>query len=227
MAYGRYRRRRNFRRRGRRYTRRPASTMSKINTAFSYAKAAYTGFRYIRGLVNSEMFHTDLALTLGSAQNNIHHITGLAQGDGVSGRTGNSILAKTYSMNGYMYIAPTQTTNTRVMLALVLDKQQVEDTTPNIGSIFVDPVDPSTLLNSSNLGRFSILWRKQYTLDAITAGTPAKQVKCFKRLGFHVRYNGTTNTDIQRNGLYLVMITSEPTLYPTIKMNVRFSYHDN
>lgn len=199
----------------------------KKYSARGLAIKALKNASYLRGLVNSEMFHKDAQYTLGSAQNKIYHLTTLTQGDGPSGRTGNSILLKSFSANGYIYINASQTTNTRVMLALVFDKQQVEDTYPTVANIFASDVTPNTLLNSSNLGRFSVIWRKQYTLSANAAGSNVKQIKLFKRFQTHVRYNGSAETDIHKNGLYLVMITSEATLYPTINFETRVSYHDN
>nr|WPR18743.1 MAG: hypothetical protein [Chemarfal virus 96] len=215
------------RRKGLRRRRRTQWYNKKYSTA-QIARAAWKATKYIRGLVNSEMYHKDAQYTLGNSQSTIWHLTTLAQGDGPSNRTGNSILLKRFTANGYMYVNPSATTNTRVMLALIQDKQQVEDAYPSLSNIFASSVTPNTLLNSSNLGRFSILWRKQYTLGGnATGGANAKQIKIYKRFQTHVRYNGTAETDIHKNGLYLVMITSEPTNFPTINFETRLSYHDN
>ena len=212
---------RRFRRR-----RRIAWYNKKYSTA-QIARAAWRSAKYIRGLVNSEMFHLDNAITLGNAQNAIELIPKVAIGDTVASRTGNSILAKAFSANGYMYINSSQTTNTRVMLAIIMDKQQVSDTIPSLSDIFVDPLNPSSLLNRDNLGRFTVMWRKQYTLSSNTAGNNSKQVKIYKRFQHHVRYNGSAITDIQRGGMYFCIITSEPSMYPTVTFQSRFSYHDN
>lgn len=198
----------------------------KYSTA-QIARAAWRSAKYIRGLVNSEMFHVDQACSLGSNQSAIFHLTGIAQGDTTAGRTGNSILLKSLAQNGFMYINASQTTNTRVMLALVVDTQQVSDTTPTIIDIFESGTDPHTLLKVQNLGRFKVLSRKQYTLDSNAAGNNAKSIKRFTKFNFHVRYNGTGSGDIQKNGVYLVMITSESSLYPSITINTRINYHDN
>lgn len=195
--------------------------------ALAFAKTALHGLKVIRGLVNSEMFHVDQTCQLGSNQSTIFNLTGIGQNDSVSGRTGNSILAKSLVMNGYMYVNPSVTTNSRVMIALILDTQQVSDTTPAITDIFTSSGSPHTLLNINNAGRFKVLMRKQYTLDSNSAGQNAKQFKFFKRFGFHVRYNGTSSSDLQKNGIYLVIITSEPTNYPTVELITRFNYHDN
>jgi len=217
---------RRFRQRRFNRRRRTAWYNKKYSTA-QIARAAWRSAKYIRGLVNSEMFHYDKTLSLGSSQNLIASVVDLEQGDGVNRRTGNSILAKSLTMNGHMYINSSQTTNTRVMIALVQDKQQVADTAPGISDIFTSSTDPHTLINVNTAGRFKILMRRQYTLDSNAAGNNARSLKFFHRLNFHVRYNGTTYADLQKNGLYLVIITSESSMYPTVNLNARLNYHDN
>jgi hypothetical protein len=215
-------RRRNFRRRGRR----TAWYDKKYSTA-QIARAAFRSAQYIRGLVNSEMFHLDDTHTLGSAQSSITPLCNITQGDSVSGRTGNSILLKSIAFSGDMYIHANVTTNTRVMLALVCDKQQVSDSSPSLANIFTSDVNPHTFLNVNNLGRFTIVWRKQYTLSPNASGNNARTIKIFTKINKHVRYNGTSGNDIQKNGYYLCMVTTESTNYPTIQLSSRVNYHDN
>lgn len=214
----------------RRNRRRRSSTpwYKRRYNAMQLAAKAAKGVWYLKGLVNSEMFHYDATLALGSQQSAIYHISPILQGDGPSNRTGNSILAKSFAMNGYMQVHPSVTSNTRVMLALVLDTQQISDSYPTVADIFANPADPHTLLYTAVAGRYKILWRKQYTLGAQTAGgNDAIQLKKYFKMHRHVRFNGTNYSDIQKNGMYLVMITSENTNFPTISFNTRFSYHDN
>lgn len=219
---------RTFRRPRRQFRRRKSTAWynKKYSTA-QIARAAWRSAKYIRGLVNSEMFHLDNALALGSNQSILHPITAIPMGDTVGSRTGNSVLLKSFVLNGFMYINSSQTTNSRVMLALIRDRQQVSDTVPALGDIFVDATAPHTLLKTDTLGRFDILWRRQYTLDSNAAGNNAKQVKLFHRINLHARYNGTNSTDIQKNGIYFAIITSEPSLYPTVVFQSRLNYHDN
>lgn len=202
-------------------------TRKNPKQAMAMAKSALSGVKFLKSIVNSERFHKDSTIGLGSAQNATHHLTSITQGDYISSRTGNSILVKSLAIQGHMYINSSQTTNSRIMLALVQDKQQISDTNPTAADIFSSDSDPHTLLNAGTLGRFKILWRKQYTLDSNTAGNNARSIRIYNKLHFHARYNGTGAQDIQKNGLYLVMITSESTLYPTISLNTRLSYHDN
>lgn len=196
--------------------------------AMALAQSAWRGVKLLRGIVNSEMFHTDANFTDNSATNYIHNLTAISQGDTESQRTGNSLLLKSLSINGYMQINPSTAAATRVTICLVRDKQQIQDTTPGLGDIFTSASDTQTLLNRTTVGRFQIMWRKQYILTAVTGGGDVARIfKKYTKLNFHTRFNGSASTDIQKNGLYLCILTSEVTNYPTIVLNTRINYHDN
>ena len=111
------------------------------------------------------------------------------------------------------------------MFALVRDKQQISDTAPAITDVFTSDTDPHTMLNANRLGRFDLLKRWNYTVDSHTSSSV--NFNYFTKRSFHVRYNGPTANDIEKNGLYLVIITSDGTNYPTISINSRISWHDN
>ena len=218
-----YRRRRIIRRRPRRRT---AWYNRKYSTA-QIARAAWRATKYIKGLVNSEMFHHTITVSSTVAQNQITQLNAIAQGDTAVTRTGNSILMRNLILNGYVEINPSVTGDTRMMVALVLDKQQVSDTSPIISDIFQYDTNPVTLLNLNNSGRFSILYRKQFSLSPASGGSNVRQLKIFKNMRLHARFNGTASTDIQKNGLYLVVISSEATNTPSWSFQSRIGYHDN
>jgi len=191
------------------------------------AKAAWQGVKYIRGLVNSEMLKVDSNPTLSGVQSRITLLNGMSQGDGANTRSGNSILVRNITIKGFMEINGAVTGNTRIMIALVQDSQQISDTLPTVGDIFASATNPYSLLNTGNLGRFKVLKRWHYNLTPVAGGQNVKALEYYKSVYFHTRYNGASTTDIQKNGLYLVYITSENTNHPNIDMNVRVGYHDN
>lgn len=200
---------------------------NKSYSAKSLAIKAIKNIRYIKGLVNSEMLHKDVSFTP-AAQFGITSLVGIDQGDTDSGRTGNSILLRSLYLRGSIQINPSVTGNTRIMLALVKDSQQISDTTPNVSNIFTSITDPDgALLNLNNAGRFKILWRQSYILTPSNGSRPAVEINKYFKLYSHVRFNGTTATDIQKNAYYLVMINSENTNYPSISITSRIGYHDN
>lgn len=200
---------------------------NKKYSTLDIAKKAWYATKYLKGLVNSEMLHKDTTFTLGSNQNAIFAFTAIAQGDDDGARTGNSILLRSLYIRGRITINSAVTNYSRVSMLLVKDKQQVADTAPAIGDIVKTATDPDTFLATGTLGRFKVLWRKTFTPTVNTAGRPGIDFNKYWKVQDHVRYNGTTSADIQRNGYYLVVITDEATNYPTVVINARVGYHDN
>lgn len=215
-----YRRRKTYRKKN-------TSWYNKKYSTMQLAQKAWTATKYLKGLVNSEMLHKDTNIVLGAVQSRLLQIVDITQGDSDSGRTGNSLLLKNIYFRGQLTINPVVASNTRVTLALVKDKQQVADTSPGLSDIFTSSTDPDTLLNLSSSGRFKILWRKTYTLTPVGGGRNCIDITKYWKLYDHVRYNGPAATDIQRNGYYLAIISSEVANFPTVNLNNRVGYHDN
>ena len=82
----------------------------------------------------------------------------------------------------------------------------------------------SSILNRDNMGRFTILLDKQLNL---TANTSAIMVKEMVPLNFHARYNGTASTDIEKNGVYLMLVSSDNTNQVGVVGVCRVAYYDN
>lgn len=187
------------------------------------AYTAWRGVKYLKGLVNSELFSLD-ATSTGTVSNigSMTHITAIAQGDGVNGRTGNSILAKSVYIKMQL-TKDSAATNTRVRLVLVRDNQQISDTAPSIANIYgsASTIAP---IQSGAFGRFTILYDKTFNL---TADNPQVNTRVFQKLNHHVRYNGTADTDQQKNAIYWIQMSNEATNVPDYERVIRFRYHDN
>lgn len=198
--------------------------------AAAMARSALKGIRTLRGLVNSEKFFFDTVCNLGSNKARIFNLQAIQQADTTASRTGNSILARSLYMRGFMQVNPAVTTNTRICLVLLQDTQQIADTTPAVSDIF-NGDDPEVMLNAANnnytVGRFKIIWRKNYNVTPATASRPTIQFTNFRKLYSHIKYNGPASSDLQKNGYYLVMLTSEIANFPTISITTRLGYHDN
>lgn len=214
--------RKSFRRRRR------APWYNKKYSAVQLARKAFRGVRYLKGLVNSEMLHLDTnfsaASVLGSGA--VSHLTAIAQGDTSAGRTGNSLLLRSLSYRFKLEINSSVTSNTTVTMIIFQDTQQVGDTSPAATDVLAQ-ANTYSLLSTLTAGRFKILKRKSYLLTPASGGRPAIEQKGFMKLYSHVRYNGTASTDIQKNGLYVLFISSESTNTPTVNGTFRIGYHDN
>lgn len=190
------------------------------------ALQAYKGVKYLKGLVNSEMLHVDTSLTLGSNQSQMFSLCQMAQNDTDSGRTGNSILLRNIYIRGLIEINPSVSANSRVLICLVKDTQQIADTTPSVTDVF-KTVSPESMLAMGSAGRFKILFRKTYVLSPASGGRNAIEFSKYWKMQQHIRYNSSANTDVQKNGYYLVVISSEVTNFPSVSLNSRIGYHDN
>lgn len=197
--------------------------------AMQLAAKSWRAVKYIKGLVNSEMLHKDFAYSAGTSIPNtgfITNITALAQGDTTDQRTGNSILLRSLSYRYKIEINSSVTSNTAVLFMLVKDTQQLSDTSPSVTDILTSAT-PESLMNLTTAGRFKILKRQIILLSPASGGSPAKEISGYRKIYDHVRYNGTASSDIQKNGYYVIMLSSENTNYPTVAGSMRIGYHDN
>lgn len=225
-----YRYRRRYRKRG--YRRRRVAWYNRKYSVAQLASKALKGVRYLKGLVNSEKFKHDL---IGSGTHintgTMTHLTGIAIGDGDGQRTGNSIFVRNVSIRGAL-IRPGPPAFTamdvRVRMMLLIDKQQVGDTAPTPADVLASTGTSNSVyshLNPATVGRFTILRSRLY---ALTEDNPTIPINWNVNLRHHVRYNGSTGTDIQRGGIYLLIITTAPSGNgAAFDRAIRVSYHDN
>lgn len=180
----------------------------------------------LKGLVNSEMYKLDTAwATSAITQGSTSHRTGVAQGDGDGERTGNSIFVRAYNFKGIITRNSSGASIQTVRISLIIDTQQVGDTNPSYTDIY-ESVSPFAHLNSNTVGRYKVLWTQTYVLDSVQR--PFALVNINLPMRHHVRFNGTSASDIQRGGIYMCFATDEPGVnQPSIAGEHRLSYHDN
>lgn len=201
-----------------------------FNSAMATATAAYYGVQRLRGLVNSEMNKADYGAAPTVSDNpaqTLIHLSAVAIGDSASQRTGNSIYAR--ALNGTLTFersAASTTVATYVRMMLVQDTQQIADSGGASLTAVSDVLqsDWESHLNQATVGRFKVLKSKIIMLNS---QYPSATLKFNKAMRHHIRYNGTLSSDIQRGGLYLVLLSNEATNVPTVRYNIRLSYHDN
>lgn len=190
------------------------------------ASAAYSGVKYLRGLVNSELYSLDNQSTASNLLTTgaVVHLTAVAQGDGDGARTGNSIYVRSVNMRLACAWASAGNAGQIVKWALVEDTQQIGDTTPGFTDIY-DNNNVVAHLSETTKGRFTI--HKTGNL-VLSVNNPRELVQCQLTLRHHVRYNGTVGSDVQKGGLYLVLVSDQSSSNgPSIVYDVRVSYHDN
>lgn len=218
-------RRRYVRRPYRRYRKSTKSGWTWSNAA-AMAASALKGVNYIKGLVNSEVYKLDtnnsfFPTTSGAVTN----LFALAQGDGDSARTGNSIFVRMININ-YTVAYNTAATGVGQCVRgwLILDTQQASDeTTVSFTDIFNNQ-NVNSQLNPDTVGRYKIL--KKVT-HYVSADKPKVQFNIIKKMRHHVRYNGPASTDLQKGAIFWVVCSDQATNAPTVTYSNRISYHDN
>lgn len=218
-----------FRRRFRRVRRRarPSGWVGKIAGGARLAYRAWRMAKYIKGLVNSELYKFDATFSSANVSDtgNVTHLTAIAQGDGVAARTGNSIYVRAVNIHGTLtFNVAASVISQTVRVAIIVDTQQIGDIAPSLTTIY-SASGPYGHLNADTVGRFKVLWTRTYILDT---NNPTLKVDINIPMKHHVRFNGTASTDIQKGGIYFIASSSQSTAnYPTFSGESRVSYHDN
>lgn len=220
-------RKRSFRRRktGRR-NRKAAAPWYARKSTWQMAKTAMNGIWYLKGLVNSEVFKKDTGININcTSGGSVTHISDVAQGDGLSARTGNSIFVRNVNLMSVLNRSTSGDQVQQIRISLVMDTQQLSDVFPTYSDIYAQTT-PYSHLNPNTVGRYQVLWSRVYTLD--TVKSLSTNLVMNVPLRHHVRYNGVNSGDIQKGGLYLCVVSTQATAnFPQLLGELRLSYHDN
>ena len=219
--------------RRRKFTRRPRRKTAWYKRKYSVAQLAskaLKGVNYLKGLVNSELHKIDVINTqTPDALGYLYPMHSIAIGSDQGQRNGNSVLMRKV-VNSIVVTKNSSATTTNMKFLLVKDLQQAVDTYP-LTSDILEPsflataLAPRAPLNKGTVGRFTILASRVITLDA---SRPIRNLSLTRSMRHHVRYNGPSATDIQKGGMYLLMISDQPiATAPVVQLATRIMYHDN
>jgi len=191
---------------------------------------------------SQEMKFADTAYTTDfTTAGAIVHLSSVAQGDTESTRDGNMITATSLQYVMDMSLAsPTSSTafSSRICRVIIFqDKQQAGDTSPSVTNVLTT-ADPTSFYQTVTRGRFKIYFDRYFTVRPFTysnaspANTGLQVAKLYKgKIAFkyplNIHYNGSAGTDIQRNGLYMLLITSVEEANDHNDIKVRLNYKDS
>jgi len=155
----------------------------------------------------------DLAQANFGTAGTIQHITAVAQGNAENQRIGEDMTLKKLFIKGQITnMKTTSTTSVPVYyrFLVVRDKQQVNDTVPAIGDVVsaTDPVTAMPVVGFANRFQYvyvSPLICNNSTLLGNQMGVVDHSWSGTVRVGF----NGSNATDIQKNGFYFLILTSD------------------
>ena len=197
----------------------------KAGTAKEIAQKALRGVQLLKKNLNVERLTletSDNIAALGVNTNRIVHLNAIGQGDSRSGRTGNQVLMRDLEYFLYLFGAAGTVGNT-VRVIVFMDKQQVADTSPAWNDV-TEALVTYALPTAVNVGRFTILADHLFAMHS----TANPNVILHKKININKNciFNGTAGTDIQKNGLYMGVL-SDVTGVTGWQWNCRLSYNDN
>lgn len=190
-----------------------------------YARKAFQGVKFIKGLINVEKKFIDTSISGAPGTTpNIIGLCSLGQGSADNQRNGDSILAKYLSVNETIQINAAASSDF-VRIVYVLDKEN-RGTAPGYTDIF-DGSAVTSKLNRNNMDRFVILSDKCYALNVQGRSTVAHKI--FKKLDFHIKYgsnNGDT-TDYRQNAIFRIALGADNANKATVIEEARIAFYDN
>lgn len=191
------------------------------------AKAAYSGVKYLKGLVNVEKhaLYTNNTATPDNTVGSLYTLNLIAQGDAEDNRQGDSIMMKKIHINlRYTINASASATSIRTIMFLY---KQPQGATPNI-TFVLQNANVLSCWNHDNVGLYTILYDKTVNLSATGTQEVNRMItRSFYQL--HETFDGTTAAvaDIQTNALWLLFVSDEATNTPTVVWRSELLFIDN
>lgn len=222
-----YRRRRRYRPRRRRRRYKKSNQQFNSNALWVANKAWSLGSRLAK-YINTEIKKHDIQYSVApsATTGSICLLNGISQGDLDSNRNGNSIKSQYLNIKGKINLNASAA-NTAVRIMLVLDKN------PRMVSMSTaELLTPTTNLGFrkiDNLRRFVVLKDFQMTLSNLEL--KEKYFEFYTKLKFRTIYElgdtAGTIVAIRNNAIYIVLISDEASLTPTVAFSSRYGYVDN
>ncbi len=153
----------------------------------------------------------------------IDHLTAIAQGDTNQLRDGNQLHC--IYVGGRLQMAQASAASrTFVRVMLVQDRQQIADATPAVTSV-LQASTVQAFLNTNSVGRYKVLYDKVISLSDSGVTNVFRKINI--SMNSNIRYNGTGVGDIQKNGIFLILIGNEGTNLPSITSSWRVRFTDS
>ncbi len=147
------------------------------------------------------------------------------QNDLVDGREGNQITGEKVIIRWSMDCDPTDL-SVICRLIVFCDKQNISDGTPAPADV-LQALTPLSPLNRPLWKRFKIYRDKIFTISNATNQAMASGVFKINLKHLNIRFNGPLEADIQKNGIFLLIISDENTSPPTYDHHTRLHFTDN
>lgn len=193
--------------------------------------------------VNTEMKYVDNTASVTAyvpgTNDSINQLTGgLINGSQDNQRIGNSVLAKDIQVRMAINFTPSSgppnVLGLHCRAMLIVWKDNAQQNIPTAAKIFEVPSNLYSAINKDYCDQFVVLKDKFFTLNAqnsqITTGAQAfTTMKWYKKLGFHIRWDGAAGSNGTQNHVYLVLRSSAGGVGTALNCTwySRFNFTDN
>lgn len=200
----------------------------KKYSAMEIAGKAWNTAKFLKKLINVEVKKFDTTNSaVSTSSGTVTILSGVAQGDAVNNRNGNSIRAKYLTGTIKFQQNASATVPTLLRYSVVMDRQHTSDTNPQYTDCY-DDADPLAPIEKNTAGRFEILYTELFTLQPVGEASNECHVINFSiPLDTHIRFNGTAAGDHEHNALYAMVSDDEATNHPTMDFYYRLGFIDN
>ncbi len=198
-------------------------------TAKDTAVQALKTAQAVKSLLNVEIKAFDRSVSASVSDSGaIVPLANILQGDGNASRDGNSVKLVSMQLRSRVdqnTSASTLSTGFRWMIVRDMDNQgEVPAVT--------DILESASIISNLNITdyprRFKVIADKMFTMNKdITTGKNAKVWSTYKKLNFHLKFSTAGTNDYKDNALFILYLSDEPTLEPTLTMECRTCFIDN
>lgn len=159
----------------------------------------------------------DLDVTNLTTAGSVLNVTNIDEGTEAVDRVGDSITVHSIIFKGSTVPATGGTSRYYHRIALVQDTQTISDTPPAANIIFLNADPIIALPNLDTLQRFKILWMSDLLDNGLGFNKNVTADGAFQSGAYEgywqgnikVSFNGATGSDIQKNAIYLVTLTTD------------------
>ncbi len=159
----------------------------------------------------------------------VQNVSFVAQGDGVTQRSGNKIKANSISCAGTLIKAAASSSNG--VRILIFRDNNGTTTAPVLTDLFLDENDffnnQQRIQDPQNMARFSILWDKYIILnEGFDGQTTMVKYNFHKKLNHNIYFSGSLNTNEGKNGIWIMTGSDEASVVPALAGSTIFKFSD-
>ncbi len=189
------------------------------------AKLALKKVNKLARILKPEMKSRTISFSSGTVSNtgSVQQLDLIPSGSDATDRSGISVRIMGIGLHATVFGASTIIDVNKLRVIVFVDKQQQNDAKSDIATVLQE-TNPLSYFNQVRRPRFRILLDRLFVLDSLTRFS--SRLIWWKKLNLIQTYNGPLGTDMEKNNIFLLLLSNEPTNQPTFQFTSRIVYTD-